>query len=124
MNQSHNKSKHLKIFPTSFLFECFNKQIMNHIIVITHHTIISRLAFVSVTIQLEANTLNFLTSHIMTNHNHKLLIEENRNQTSNSPNNTKSTKAVILASAANQKNNPVISIYLNNSFFSLVFSLF
>jgi hypothetical protein len=80
--------------------------------------IINQVAFVSVNITEEVRTLNFLTNHITVIHNHRLVIGENRNPTNNRPNNTKSTKAVIFASAANQKNNPAIIMYLSISFLS------
>ena len=81
----------------------------------------NHVAFSSVNITEEVNTLNFLTNHITIIHNHKLVIEENRKPTNNNPNNTKSTNAVIFASAANQKNNHAIITYFNTSFLLLDF---
>ena len=72
----------------------------------------------------EVRTLNFLTSHITIIHSQRLVIEENRNHTSNNQKSTKSTNAVIFANAANPKNKPAIKTYINKSFLSLEFFLF
>jgi hypothetical protein len=95
----------------------------NHIKAIINQIIISRVAFVSVSIKADVRILNFLTNHITITHNHKDTIGENRNQTSNSQNNAKSTNAVILAKAANQNINHAIIIYFSNSFLSSLDSL-
>ena len=89
--------------------------------VIIHQIIINQLAFSSVSITEEVNTLNFLVNHITIIHNHRLVKQENRNHISNNPKSSKSTKAVIFANAANPKNNHAINIYLNISFLSLDF---
>ena len=90
-----------------------------------HHQIITnQVAFASVNITEEVKTLNFLTNHIAIIHNHRLVIGENRNHTSNKPNNTKSTNAVIFAKAAKLKNNQAIMIYFMISFLSLVLFIF
>ena len=91
---------------------------------IIHQIIMNHVAFESVRITEDVSMLNFLTSHIAIIHNQRLVIEENRNQTSNNPNSTKSTNAVILANAANQKNSHAIKIYLNKSFLSFNSFLF
>jgi len=49
---------------------------------------------------------------------HKLVNHQNRNHTSNNPKSTKSTNAVIFASAANPKNSHAINTYFNISFLS------
>ena len=116
-NQIHKIIKSLRFFKKSFLPERFRKLIISHKTATTHHIIINQVALESVRITEEVSTLNFLTSHIAIIHSHRLVIEENHNQTSSNPNRTKSTNAVILASAANQKNNHAIKIYLNKSFF-------
>ena len=79
----------------------------------------NQVALESVNITEEVNTLSFLTNHITIIHNHRLVSDENRNHTNNSPKSTKSTNAVIFANVANQKNNPAIIIYLRISFLSL-----
>ena len=84
----------------------------------------NHVAFESVRITEEVKTLNFLTSHITIIHSPRPVNEENRKHTSNKPNNTKSTNAVIFANAANQKNNHAIKTYLNKSFLSLEVFLF
>jgi hypothetical protein len=81
----------------------------------------NQVAFLSVSITEEVNILNFLANHITIIHSHKLVKHENRNHTSSSPKSTKSTNAVILANAANPKNNHAINTYLNISFLSLDF---
>jgi len=57
-------------------------------------------------------------------HIQRLVIGENRNHINSNQNNVRSTKAVILASAANQNKSHAIIMYLSNSFFSLPSSLF
>jgi hypothetical protein len=99
-------------------------EIMSHIIVITHPIIINHVAFSSVIITDEVKILNFLTNHIAIIHSHRLVSEENRTHTSNNQNNTKSTKAVIFARAANPKNSQAIMIYFNISFLSFESLLF
>ena len=81
--------------------------------------IMNQVAFESVNITEDVKMLNFLTNHIASIHSHRLVNDENRKHTSNNPNNTRSTNAVIFARAANQKNNPAITIYLRISFLSL-----
>ena len=81
----------------------------------------NRVAFASVSITEEVKMLNFLTSHITITHRPRLVKGENRNHTSNNPNSTKSTKAVIFANAANPKKSHAIRTYFNISFLSLVF---
>ena len=117
--QTHKITKSLKSFKNFSLFEFFTKRcVTNHINVITHQIIINHRAFSSVNITEDVNILNFLTSHITIIHNQRPVNEENRNHISNSPNKTKSTNAVILAKAANQKNNHAIITYLRISFLS------
>ncbi|MBO7505352.1 hypothetical protein J6T66_04390, partial [bacterium] len=65
--------------------------------------------------------MNFLTSHIIITHRPRLVKGENRNHTSNNPNNAKSTNAVIFANAANPKNSHAITTYFSIPFLSLVF---
>ena len=84
----------------------------------------NQVAFESVKITDDVKTLNFLTNHIVITHNPRLVNGENRNHISNNQNNTKSTNAVILANAANPKNNHVIIIYFRSSFLSLEKFLF
>ena len=85
---------------------------------------INRVAFSSVNITEEVKTLNFLTNHIAIIHSPKLVNDENHSHTSSNPNNTKSTKAVIFANAANPKNSQAIKTYFNTSFLSLESFLF
>ena len=89
-----------------------------------HQMIISHVAVVSVNMTEEVKTLNFLTSHIIAIHSHRLVNGENRNHTSNNPNSVKSTNDVIFANAANPKNSQAIKRYLNNSFLSFESFLF
>ena len=86
-----------------------------------NHITINHVAFSLVIITSDVNTLTFLTNHITIIHSHRLVKDENRNQTSNNPNKTKSTNAVIFANAANPKNNHAIITYFNISFLSLDF---
>ena len=79
----------------------------------------NRVAVSSVNITEDVRILNFLTNHITITHNPRLVNEENRNHTSNSPNNTKSTNAVIFANVANPKKSPAIITYFSTSFLSL-----
>lgn len=87
-------------------------------------TIINHVAFSSVSITEEVRILNFLTNHITIIHSPKLVNDQNRRHTSNSPKSTKSTNAVIFANAANPKNNQAIKTYFNNSFLSSELFLF
>ena len=119
-NQIHKIIKSLRSLQNLFLFEFFTERwIINQTNVIIHQMIINRVAFSSVNITEEVKTLNFLTNHIAIIHSPKLVNDENHSHTSNSPNNTKSTNAVIFANAANPKNNQAIMIYFNISFLSL-----
>ena len=83
--------------------------------------IINHVAFSSVSITEDVNTLNFLANHITIIQRPKLVSHQNRNQTSSSPKSTKSTNAVIFANAANPKNIQAISTYLSISFLSFDF---
>ena len=89
--------------------------------VITHQTIINHIAFSSLNMDEEVKILNFLTNHITITHIPRLVNDENRSHTSNNQNNTKSTKAVIFARAANPKKSHAINTYFNISFLSLDF---
>ena len=86
-----------------------------------HQISINHVAFVFVSMTEDVSILNFLTSHITITHNPRLVNGENRNHTSNSQNNTKSTNAVIFAKVANPKNNHAIRTYFTTSFLSLDF---
>jgi hypothetical protein len=81
----------------------------------------NHVAFPVVNITEDVKTLNFLTNPITITHSPKLVKGENRSHTSNNQNNTKSTKAVIFARAANPKNSHAINTYFNISFLSLDF---
>jgi ABC-type methionine transport system ATPase subunit len=97
---------------------------INHTNVTIHQIVINHIAFSSVIITEEVNTLNFLANHITIIHNPRLVNHQNRNHTSNNPKSAKSTNAVIFANAANQKNNHAIITYFSNSFLSLESFLF
>lgn len=123
-NEIHRIIKSLTYFQKSFLFDFFNKWRMSHIEVIINQTIINHIATLSVNITEEVKTPNFLTSHITSIPNHKLVNDENRNHTSNKPKSTKSTNAVIFANAAKPKNNHAIITYFSISFLSFELFLF
>ena len=122
-NQIPKISKSLKFFQKS-LHLSFNTYTTNHSTKIVPQIIIIQVALASDIIRNDVNMVNFLTNPITIIQSHKLVNDENRNQTSNKPNNAKSTKAVILANAENQKNNQVIKIYLNKSLLSFEIFLF
>jgi hypothetical protein len=82
---------------------------------------ISHVAILPVNITEDVSILNFLTNHIAIIHKPRPVKGENRNDTSNNPNNTKSTNAVIFAKAANQKKSHAIKTYFSTSLFSLDF---
>ena len=115
---AHSISKCKKDFQRFSLHFLFDRWIVNHIIVIASHVINNRTALVFVNIAADVNILNFLSSHIIITHIHRVVIGENHNHINSNQNSVRSTNAVIFAIAANQNNSHAIIMYFSNSFFS------